>query len=168
MTNYNTPQTETFVKPTQAMSLVELRQIKFDWLTVAKDNGYLEAARMVARTLGRPFAPKYWECWTGYEWQAENVTVTFYEGTANWLPFAKAYNRVTVITALVDGRLVCYYRQSDDPLEAPDNFFVPGAWVDLVLSNLEAARTKERGRSLTLVEKERRQLLAQLQIGAEV
>jgi len=173
MTILAQPQTVTSLepivgRPTMGATLVELQQIKADWLAAAIDNGYLETCRLIARTLGKPEIVKNWATWQAWRWQAGDIVIMLYEGSTHYLPWAKAFNQVQVIAVYVGGRQAVYYRKSEDPQESPDNFFVPGQWIDVVLSNREKAQETERGRSLTLVEKRRRQLLDQLLIGVDI
>lgn len=156
--------------PHGAPSLVELRMIKATWLQEAIDGGHLDAARLVCQTLGDPFKPDYRPAWQAYRWQpGAGVEIVLYLGCGRWIPARGAYDTISILTAYVDGRQVVYYRRTEYPGEPqPDNYFVPGDWLNVLYAHLDQARETERGRSCNLVERDRRALLAQLLIGLEV
>jgi hypothetical protein len=149
------------------MRLAELRQLKRDWLQLANDNGYLDICRLVGQTLGDPFEIRSWPEYQGFRWESAGVVLVVLLGKKQFLPWQNDYNHTRSIQVFYHGRKVCQY-QEEQAGGTFDNFFVPGAWLDVVLASQQKAREIEAFRSISLVKKERNRLLSQLLVAEEI
>ena len=149
-------------------TLKELRQLKREWLLEAIDVGYIQACARIARELGTPESVPYFSTWTAYTWRHEEVEIMHYAGATHYLQDLRKFNRVETTVVKVDGRQVCYFRQTDDIEEEADNFFVLGEWTFKILPFDKTAKEKAALTGQELADRERKRLLDQLCIGIEV
>jgi len=150
------------------MTLAELQALRASWLRQARESGDIDSLILIIRTLGKPGDVKGWPLWKMYELKRGGVVARLYEGTGDYLPGSRDYNRIQTLAVYASGYQVCYIRQSDAGSPQDDNLFRPGQWQRAILAELERARAVYAARRAANEEGQRSALLEQLLIGIEI
>ncbi len=145
-------------------NLADLRAIKLAMVQEAKDLGHLQACALVAVTLGELVPLRGYESWTCYRWQLAGVTVELYSGRGRYLPELQAFEKVTTIAVLTNGRMMVHYRESTAG-DVADNWFTPGPWLDVVYSVATRAQEIHEKQAAALQEAQRLALVDLLSNG---
>src|SRR3972149_830472 len=101
------------LQPVEDMTLAELQALRASWLRQARESGDIDSLILIIRTLGKPGDVKGWPLWQMYELKRGGVVARLYEGTGDYLPGSRDYNRIQTLAVYASGYQVCYIRQSD-------------------------------------------------------
>lgn len=159
------------------VSLADLRQIKQTWLDLAREQGYLKAAREVATELGERFEHEMrtpWNTEPAWRWEQDGVKIRVYQRNGKYLPGLKQYEvahqmTIEALDSLGNPHLVCRYRFFNHELYTdPNGFIVLGQWLLTVLAAKPEAEAELVNGIKAQHETERQALLRLLCIGQEV
>lgn len=183
-------------KPTADTSLADLRQIKRDWIAAARDLDYPATCWNVLRNLG--CREKFGILREAWLWQSGTVVLIGNESATTYSPAHRAYivRRVVaayvlpkeldprwqnpVEKALFNGDRVMHWgwlmadtsegqiTEEDEGEKKDSLIFVPGQWMNAILTVQHQAEQKAQAEYLAGIERQRQQLLSELLVDKAV
>ena len=191
----STPRTASMKKPTPDMPLAELRQIKHDWVTAARDLDYPNITWKALAHLGR--REKFGVLREANYWESGVVRVIGDETTAKYGPahntfITRRYLAAYVMPneldprwskpeqAIMQGIQVMRWAwlladtpdgqiiEEDEGEKKDALLFVPGQWMNAILAVQHAANLKEAAAYQAAIERQRQEILAELLVGVAV
>ena len=196
LTTTTTKSAPATAKPTADTSLADLRQIKRDWIAAARDLDYPATCWNVLRNLGQ--REKFGVLREAWLWQSGNVALIGSESATSYSPGHRAYivRRVVaayvlpkeldprwqnpVEKALFNGDRVMHWGwlmadtsegqiiEEDEGEKKDSLIFVPGQWMNAILTVQHQAEQKAQAEYLAGIERQRQQLLNELLVGKAV
>jgi hypothetical protein len=178
------------------MSLADLRQIKRDWIAAARDLDYPATCWNVLRNLGQ--RQKFSILRQAWLWQSGNVALVGDEGSTIYSPAHRAYIVRRYLAAyilpeeldprwqnpvekiLMNGDRVMHWGwlmadtsqgqiiEEDEGEKKDSLIFIPGQWMNAILTVQHQARQKAQAEYLADIERQRQQLLSELLVGRVV
>ena len=192
LTHAHTPPAQA----TPEMSLADLRQIKRDWIAAARDLDYPAICWNVLRNLGH--REKFGVLREAWLWQSGNVVLVGDESATHYSPAHQAYIvrrgfgayvlpeeldprwQNPAEKALMNGDQVMHWGwlmadisegqiiEEDEGEKKDSLIFVPGQWMNAILTVQHQAEQKAQAEYLAGIERQRQQLLSELLVGKAV
>lgn len=173
--------------PAKTYTLEELQTLKSEWVQDAERNGYFEAAKTVALTLGKRFEKALhhpWDQKPAWMWKSGNVEITVFYRCPGYMPARRAFEDQWLLTVAIDGphiipqgkapleigdaKVVARYCFSNNPARDTNALFVPGRWVSRIMHALDEAQAVIEAEQEKDRKAEREKLMEELLIGQEV
>lgn len=178
------------------MSLADLRQIKHDWIAAARDLDYPAICWSVLLNLGQ--REKFGVLREAWLWQSDNVAMVGDESAIIYSPAHRSYIvrryvaayilsegldprwQNPVERALMNGDRVMHWGwliadtregqiiEEDEGEKKDSLIFVPGQWMNAILTVQHQAKQKAQAEYLVGIERQRQQLLNELLVGKAV